>query len=273
MIGAGQAGLTRRGRLRKQGFEPGSGFVVLDADERARRGVAAPVAVADVGRTHRVHDLPGLPFAAGGDSRAADVVPAYFAEYERRFDLPVLPAGPRRRAVRRTDDDRFRVETDAGAGGRGRWSTRPAPGPARSCRATPARRRSAGRQLHTVDYRSRRGVPRAARRGRRRRRVGDPAAGRDLPRRLHDVGDPPPSGLARRPVRRGGRAAGGRPGRGGGPGGPPAGQRRGRHRPARLDAVHRGRPRARRPRAAADVRPDHAGRRRVGPTAGSSPPT
>ena len=43
-----------------------------------------------VGTTHRVHDLPGLAFEPETDSlRAAEVVPAYFAEYERRFRLPV----------------------------------------------------------------------------------------------------------------------------------------------------------------------------------------
>ena len=101
-----------------------------------------------------MHDLPGLPFEPDAENlRAADAVPAYFAEYERRFDLPVhRPV--RVRAVRRTDDDRFRVETDAGdwtaravVNATGTW-TRP------FVPRYPGQELFRGRQLHTVDYRS-----------------------------------------------------------------------------------------------------------------------
>ena len=90
VIGAGQAGLSTAWALAKQGFAPGSGFVVLDADERPGGAWQHRWPSLTVGTTHRVNDLPGLPFAPATDSlRAREVVPAYFAEYERTFGLPV----------------------------------------------------------------------------------------------------------------------------------------------------------------------------------------
>jgi cation diffusion facilitator CzcD-associated flavoprotein CzcO len=94
-----------------------------------------------------------VPFAPEAENlRAAEVVPAYFGEYERRFDLPVhRPV--RVTAVSRTDDDRFRVETDAGdwtaraiVNATGTW-TRP------FVPRYPGQELFRGRQLHTVDYR------------------------------------------------------------------------------------------------------------------------
>jgi len=81
VIGAGQAGLSTAWALAKQGFEPGSGFVVLDADERPGGAWQHRWPSLTVGTTHRVNDLPGLPFEPATDSlRAREVVPAYFAE-------------------------------------------------------------------------------------------------------------------------------------------------------------------------------------------------
>jgi cation diffusion facilitator CzcD-associated flavoprotein CzcO len=153
VIGAGQAGLSSAWALRKQGFAPESGFVVLDADERPGGAWQHRWPSLTVASTHRVHDLPGLPFAPATDSlRAREVVPAYFAEYERAFDLPVhRPV--RVRSVSRTDD-RLLVRTDRGewlagavVNATGTW-TRP------FVPRNPGQETFAGRQLHTVDYRS-----------------------------------------------------------------------------------------------------------------------
>ena len=154
VIGAGQAGLSTAWALRRQGFEPDSGFVVLDADDAPGGAWQHRWPSLTLGGTHRVHDLPGLPFRpAADDPRAAEAVPAYFAEYERTFALPVLRP-VRVRAVRRTDDDRYRVETDAGdwtagavVNATGTW-TRP------FVPRYPGQETFRGRQLHTVDYRS-----------------------------------------------------------------------------------------------------------------------
>ena len=154
VIGAGQAGLSTAWALAKQGFAPGSGFVVLDADERPGGAWQHRWPSLTVGTTHRVNDLPGLPFEPATDSlRAREVVPAYFAEYERTFELPVhRPV--RVRAVSRTDDDRFLVRTDSGdwvadavVNATGTW-TRP------FVPRYPGQETFRGRQLHTVDYRS-----------------------------------------------------------------------------------------------------------------------
>jgi cation diffusion facilitator CzcD-associated flavoprotein CzcO len=106
-----------------------------------------------VARTHRVHDLPGLPFPAVPDETpTAEAVPAYFADYEHRFDLPVhRPVSVR--AVRR-DGPGYRVETSAGT-----WRARAIVNATGTWRRPfvpryPGQETFAGRQLHTVDYRA-----------------------------------------------------------------------------------------------------------------------
>jgi thioredoxin reductase len=154
VIGAGQAGLSTAWALTRQGFEPESDFVVLDGDAAPGGAWQHRWPSLTLGTTHRVHDLPGMPFAADADDvRAAESVPAYFAAYERRFSLPVhRPV--RVSAVRRTGDDRFRVETDSGVwtaraivNATGTW-TRP------FVPHYPGQELFRGRQFHTVDYRT-----------------------------------------------------------------------------------------------------------------------
>ncbi len=153
VIGAGQAGLSTAWALARQGFEPESGFVVLDGDDGPGGAWQHRWPSLTVGTTHRVHDLPGLAFQPdAGNLRAADVVPAYFAEYERRFDLPVhRPV--RVTDVSRTGDDRFLARTDGGdwtaraiVNATGTW-TRP------FIPRYPGQELFRGRQLHPVDYR------------------------------------------------------------------------------------------------------------------------
>jgi cation diffusion facilitator CzcD-associated flavoprotein CzcO len=154
VIGAGQAGLSTAWSLARQGFEPATDFVVLDAAPGPGGAWQHRWPSLTVGTTHRVHDLPGLPFRPETESlRAAEVVPAYFAEYERAFGLPIhRPV--RVTSVSRTDDDRFLVRTDGGdwtaraiVNATGTW-TRP------FVPRYPGQELFRGRQLHTVDYRS-----------------------------------------------------------------------------------------------------------------------
>ncbi|HEX2075553.1 MAG TPA: FAD-dependent oxidoreductase [Geodermatophilus sp.] len=154
VIGAGQAGLSTAYHLARLGFPPESGFVVLDGNPRAGGAWQHRWPSLTVGTTHRVHDLPGMPFAPDRDAApAAEAVPAYFAAYERHFALPVhRPVQVT--AVRRTDDDRYRVETREGnwtaravVNATGTW-TRP------FVPRYPGQELFAGRQLHPVDYRS-----------------------------------------------------------------------------------------------------------------------
>ncbi len=153
MIGAGQAGLSAAYHLARSGFTPGTGFVVLDAESSAGGAWQHRWPSLTLARTHHVHDLPGEPFPAAGDEvPAAEAVPAYFADYERRFGLPVhRPV--RVSAVRRTADDRFLVQTSAGdwtaravVNATGTW-TRP------FVPRYPGQETFRGRQLHPVDYR------------------------------------------------------------------------------------------------------------------------
>lgn len=154
VIGAGQAGLATAWGLARQGFERGSGFVVLDGEAAPGGAWRHRWASLTLGTTHRVHDLPGLPFDPVDDTvPAVESVPRYFAAYERRFDLPVVRP-VRVTAVRRTGDDRFRVETDRGA-----WSARAVVNATGTWTRPfvpryPGQELFAGRQLHTVDYRS-----------------------------------------------------------------------------------------------------------------------
>ncbi|MGY2082972.1 NAD(P)-binding domain-containing protein [Blastococcus sp. SYSU DS0539] len=154
VIGAGQAGLSTAWALARQGFERGTGFVVLDGEPAPGGAWRHRWPSLTLGTTHRVHDLPGLPFPRSDVAApAVATVPAYFAEYERRFDLPVVrPVTVA--AVRRTADGRFAVETDRGSwtaraivNATGTW-TRP------FVPRYPGQELFRGRQLHTVDYRS-----------------------------------------------------------------------------------------------------------------------
>jgi hypothetical protein len=105
-----------------------------------------------VDTTHRINDLPGLPFEPGDPTRpAAEVVPAYFDAYERAFDLGVRRP-VRVGAVRDARPDLV-VETDAGSwtaraliNATGTWTRPFRP-------RYPGHDTFRGRQLHTADYR------------------------------------------------------------------------------------------------------------------------
>lgn len=152
VIGAGQAGLSTAWSLARQGFAPETGFVVLDGDTGPGGAWQHRWPSLTVARTHRVHDLPGLPFPHVPDETpTANAVPAYFAEYERRFALPVhRPV--RVSAVHRADDG-YRVDTSDGVwtaraivNATGTWNRPFVP-------HYPGAGTFPGRQLHTVDYR------------------------------------------------------------------------------------------------------------------------
>jgi thioredoxin reductase len=152
VIGAGQAGLSAAYGLRRSGLEPGAGFVVLDGEDGPGGAWRHRWPTLRVDTAHRINDLPGLPFAPADPSRpAAEVVPAYFAEYERAFDLRVRR--PAHVTAVRDRAPELVVETDAGA-----WTTRAL------INATgtwthpflpryPGQETFRGRQLHTTDYR------------------------------------------------------------------------------------------------------------------------
>ncbi len=146
VVGAGQAGLSAASGLARAGAD----FVVLDGEDGPGGAWRHRWPTLRVDDAHRIHDLPGLAFAPDDPTRpAAQVVPEYFADYEREFGLEVLrPVHVS--AVRDAHPDLL-VETD-----RGDWTTRAL------VNATGTWTRPfvprypgtfAGRQLHTADYR------------------------------------------------------------------------------------------------------------------------
>jgi cation diffusion facilitator CzcD-associated flavoprotein CzcO len=114
VIGAGQAGLSAASGLARAGAD----FVVLDGEDGPGGAWRHRWPTLRVDGAHRIHGLPGLPFEPTDVTRpAAEVVPEYFADYEREFGLSVV----RPVHVLGVHDDHpdLRVETD-----RGTWTTR-----------------------------------------------------------------------------------------------------------------------------------------------------
>ncbi|MGC5169706.1 NAD(P)-binding domain-containing protein [Micromonospora sp. DT81.3] len=159
VIGAGQAGLSAAYHLRRRGFTPvdravGSGtFVVLDADATPGGAWQHRWESLRMGTVNGIHELPGFEVPPA-DPRAPsrDILPSYFDEYERRFDLAVRRP-VKVRAVRRTGDgERLRIETENGA-----WSARHVVNATGTWSRPfwphyPGRDLFQGRQLHTADY-------------------------------------------------------------------------------------------------------------------------
>ncbi|MEP9361683.1 NAD(P)-binding domain-containing protein [Nocardioides sp. CN2-186] len=146
VVGAGQAGLSASYHLRRRGIA----HVVLDAD--ATPGGAWQHRW-DSLTMHDVHGIAALPDSESPRDeagRANTVVPAYFSDYERRFDLPV---------VRPVRVDRVTEEGDllvVHAGDR-TWTTRTLVNATGTWSHPflpryPGMETFAGEQLHTVGY-------------------------------------------------------------------------------------------------------------------------
>jgi cation diffusion facilitator CzcD-associated flavoprotein CzcO len=155
VIGAGQAGLSSAYHLGQRGLAPGRGFVVLDQSPTAGGAWQFRWPSLTLSTVNRVHDLPGMAFSEAVDTsreqvEAAVAVPKYFAEYEKRFALPVYR--PVQVKVVCEREGRFRVETDRGnfsargiINATGTWENPFIPD-------YPGRELFTGRQLHTRDY-------------------------------------------------------------------------------------------------------------------------
>src|SRR3954451_23975442 len=86
VIGAGQAGLSTSYHLSRRGID----HVVLDADDApggAWQHRWDSLTMRDV---HGISALPAAERPTEREGRANDVVPGYFADYERAHHLPVL---------------------------------------------------------------------------------------------------------------------------------------------------------------------------------------
>ncbi|MFI7065606.1 NAD(P)-binding domain-containing protein [Kribbella sp. NPDC050124] len=152
VIGAGQAGLSAAYHLVRLGFTPYDEVVVLDrnpAPGGAWQHRWDSLTMRDV---HGIANLPGVPVPPSADGdRANAFVPAYFADYEQRFSLPVLrPVVVS--SVRRVGS-LFEVSTsgetyltEAIVNATGTWNRPFIPW-------YPGIETFRGRQLHTADYR------------------------------------------------------------------------------------------------------------------------
>jgi len=179
VIGAGQAGLSTSYHLTRRGVR----HVVLDADDApggAWQHRWDSLTMRDV---HGVAALPDADPLTEDDGRANEVVPAYFADYERDHGLPV-ERPVRVDEVIDTGHDLLEVR----AGGR-RWHSRTVVNATGTWSqpfvpAYPGMDRFRGRQLHTHEYAG----PEAFR-GRRVVVVGGGASGVQLLGEIAPVAD------------------------------------------------------------------------------------
>ncbi|MFI7388267.1 NAD(P)-binding domain-containing protein [Streptomyces sp. NPDC049813] len=152
VIGAGQAGLSAAHHLRRVGLHPDRDFVVLDHAPRPGGAWQFRWPSLTYGKVHGMHALPGMELTGADPARpSSEVIGAYFAAYEQRYDLRVRrPVEVRR--VSEGEGGRLLVETSDGA-----WA------PRALINATgtwdrpfwpryPGQETFRGRQLHTAQY-------------------------------------------------------------------------------------------------------------------------
>lgn len=148
VIGAGQAGLSASYHLTRRDVS----HVVLDANGNSGGAWQHRWDALTMHDVHRVADLPGLEVPAdAGTERANQFVPAYFGDYEHRFDLPIeRPV----HVVTVEDVDGLLVTTDD----RGRtWTSRTVINATGTWTRPfipryPGQELFRGEQLHTVQY-------------------------------------------------------------------------------------------------------------------------
>ena len=151
VIGAGQAGLSAAYHLVRMGFTPYDEVVVLDRNPAPGGAWQHRWDTLTMHDVHGIANLPGVAVPESADEeRANEFVPRYFADYEARFNLPVVR--PVIVESVRSVDGAFEVRTDretwvadAIVNATGTW-TRP------FLPWYPGIETFKGRQLHTADY-------------------------------------------------------------------------------------------------------------------------
>jgi cation diffusion facilitator CzcD-associated flavoprotein CzcO len=162
VIGGGQAGLSAAFHLQRRGFasaltrpDADRTFVVLDAEDGPGGAWRHRWESLSMATVNRIFDLPGMaqtPVDPATPSREA--VPAYFADFERQLEPPILRAVTVT-SVRRADalpDGELIVSSTAGD-----WETRAVINATGTWRnpvrpAYPGAETFLGRQLHTSEY-------------------------------------------------------------------------------------------------------------------------
>jgi thioredoxin reductase len=157
VIGAGQAGLSAAYHLKREGIEPGKGFVVLDDEFGPGGAWQHRWDSLTLSTVNGINDLPGMGFAhvvnTGNTELQANIaIPEYYGQYEKTFELPVI------RPIRVTEvkerKGRFIIRTNGiqfSALGlinaTGTWKTP-------HCPKYPGWEKFRGRQLHTGEYKN-----------------------------------------------------------------------------------------------------------------------
>jgi cation diffusion facilitator CzcD-associated flavoprotein CzcO len=146
VIGAGQAGLSASRHLVRRGID----HLVLDANEAPGGAWQHRWDSLGMDDVHGIADLPDAIAPSRSSAPANAVVPTYFADYERRFELPVL----RPVAVDRVTSEGDLLVAHAGertwhartlVNATGTWSQPFVP-------HYPGIETFGGEQLHTADY-------------------------------------------------------------------------------------------------------------------------
>lgn len=157
VIGAGQAGLSASYYLKKEGIEPGRGFVVLDDEFAAGGAWQHRWDSLTLNNVNGINDLPGLSFAdvvntEDEELQANVALPLYYEQYEKEFELPVIRPvrvtqviERNRRFLIRTNGVQFSARGIINA--TGTWKTP-------HCPRYPGWDKFKGRQLHTDEYKS-----------------------------------------------------------------------------------------------------------------------
>lgn len=152
VVGAGQAGLSAAHHLRRAGFAPDRGFVVFDHSPGPGGAWQFRWPTLTYGKLHGMHALPGMKLTGADPARpSSEVIPEYFAAYERTFDLRVRrPVDVR--AVLDGPGGRLRVETSEGT-----WTARALINATGTWERPfwpryPGQETFRGRQLHTAQY-------------------------------------------------------------------------------------------------------------------------
>lgn len=157
VIGAGQAGLSAAYHLKRQGIEPGKGFVVLDDEFGAGGAWQHRWDSLTLSTVNGINDLPGMQFAKAVDTenkslQANIAIPDYYEKYEKHFELPIIRPVRVKKVYEK--NDRFFIETDDvqfSARGiinaTGTWKTP-------FCPKYPGWDLFKGRQLHTGEYKN-----------------------------------------------------------------------------------------------------------------------
>lgn len=157
VIGAGQAGLSAAYHLKREGLEPGRGFVILDDEFGPGGAWQHRWDSLRLSNVNGINDLPGMKFSDAVNTedtalQANVAIPKYYELYEKTFKLPIIRPVSVHKVTER--NKRFLVRTNGvqfSARGlinaTGTWKTP-------HCPKYPGWEKFKGRQLHTGEYKN-----------------------------------------------------------------------------------------------------------------------